>query len=106
MHVQHELGQRPLQARQRTLEHDEARTAHACRRLEIHETQRLAQLEMLPGGKIEFRRLTDPAQLLIVTLVLAVGHRLVEQVRLAGEHIVELGGQRAAGILGPLHLGL
>ena len=50
MKIKHEIAQRPFQPRQPRLQIDEARTGDFRRALEIHQPQRLAQLEMLFGG--------------------------------------------------------
>ena len=55
------------------LQHHEARARQLRRRLEVHQAQRLADLEVLLGlvGPGELRRLADPADLLVVLLVRA-----------------------------------
>ena len=72
--VEHELLERPLKPRQRTLQHDETGARHFRRGVEIHEAKRLADLEMLLGLEAirERRRATVLTKLDIVVLVLAV----------------------------------
>ena len=57
VHVQHEGGERPFQPRQRAGEHDEARAGELGRPLEIHEPERLADLEMLLRAALDVRLL-------------------------------------------------
>ena len=45
--IEHELHQRAFQPRELALQHDEPRARHARRRLEVHQAERLADIEML-----------------------------------------------------------
>ena len=85
MQIEHERRQRPLQPRQHALEHHEPRAGQLRRRLEVHQPERLADLEVLLGlvdaGKL--RRLPDAAHLPVARLVGADRHILRRQV---GDH--------------------
>ena len=104
--VQHELAQRPLQPRQRPAQDHEARTRHFCRPLEIHQAQRLADLEMLPGLEAFFegRARSNDAGLHIIMLVGALGNLVERQIgQLQQRHIERqhgggLGGGGAFGL--------
>ncbi len=89
--IEHELHQRPLHPRQRALQHHETRAGELGRRIEIHQAERLADLDMLlrpePLGKL--RRRAEAADLDIVVLVLALGRVFAGQVRDRGEFIFE-----------------
>ena len=81
--VEHELLERPLEPRQRTLQHHEAGARQFCGRLEVHEAERLADLEMLARlvHALERRRLPPAAKLDIVALVIAVRRVVGRKVR-------------------------
>src|SRR5262249_58073839 len=78
-------------------EHDETGAGELGGRLEVHQAQRFAYLEVLPWlvGPGELWRLTDAADLLVVVLVLADRHLLARQVgdnrERRGENLVGLG---------------
>ena len=91
VHIEHEGGERPLHARQRAREHDEARPRHARRALEVHAPERLADLEMLLHREVEASRLARAAQLEVGALVHALRHRLLGRVGLAGQQRIEPG---------------
>ena len=63
--VEHELSQRPFEPRQRSFQDDEPRAGELRRGLEIHQPERLAELEMLLRLKREFLRLADLTQNLV-----------------------------------------
>ena len=113
--VQHELLERARQPRERPLQHDEARARELRRRLEIHQAERLADLEMLLRREAvgKNRRLAVAAHLDIVVLVLAVGNVVERQVGDFGQRGLERGVRLALGRLHfghgrlqPRHLGL
>ena len=74
MPVDHELAQRPVQARQRAPEHHEARAGQLGRGLEVHEAEALTQLEVLLGLEVQGRPFSDLAFQAVGALVWAVGH--------------------------------
>ena len=88
--VEHELGESAFEARERALQHDEARARQFRRRLEIHQAERLADLEMLLRLKGEFLRRADFADLLVGLLVADrdVGQRRIGN---AGEKVAKFG---------------
>ena len=65
MQVEHELSQRPFEPRQRSFQDDESRAGELRRGLEIHQPERLAELEMLLRLKREFLRRAEFAQNLV-----------------------------------------
>ncbi len=99
--VQHELRQRARQARERSLQHDESRARQFGGRVEVHEAERLPDLEMLlrlkPLGKA--RRRAVPAHFDVVVLVLAVRDVLERQVRDFSQRRLERGARLALGRL-------
>ena len=74
LEVEHEGRQRPLQPRQRPLQHDEARPRQLGRRLEVHQAQGLAKRVMVLGREVEAGQRADLAQLHIGALVRALRH--------------------------------
>ena len=88
--VEHELRQRPLQPRQRALQHNEARAGEFRGGLEIHQAERLADLEMLLRLEGELLWRADFAQLDIGLLVSADRHVPRGKVRNGGEQIEKL----------------
>ena len=87
--VEHELGERPLEPRQRTLQHHEACAGQLGRRLEIHETESLADLEMLLGREVEAEDFADPAEFHIGALVRSHRHVLRRHVGDARQEIAQ-----------------
>ena len=75
---------------------NKARPRQFRRQLEVHQPQRLAELKMLLRFEIvgEMRRFADPAQLDVVSLVLAVGRFGGGQIGDRGEFDVELLSRR------------
>ena len=94
MHVQHEGGESPFEPRQHPGKHDEARARELGRPLEIHQAQRLADLEVLLHVAVRKVRLAPTSDLAIGALVGAVGHVVRWQVGETREQCVELGGER------------
>ncbi len=94
MEVEHELGKRALEPRERSLEHAEAGTRELGRGGEIHEPERLAELPMLLGLEGEVARAAVAAELSVVRLVGADRHVPVGQIGQHGEKCIELGAER------------
>ncbi len=84
--VEHELAERALEPGKLALEHGEPRARQFRRRLEIHQAERLADLEMLLR-RIGAFRLADASDLDIVGLVGANGHVVVRQVGQRGQPV-------------------
>jgi hypothetical protein len=87
--VDHELRQRPVQARQGALQDREARARHAACRLELKAAKGLAELEMLLYLEGEGLRLAPAAHFLVRALVGADGNVGVGQVRDAREQVFQ-----------------
>ena len=93
--VEHVLAERPMEASQRPLEHDEARARQLRRRVEVHEAQTLADLEMLARRKtVEHRGLADTTDLDVVVFVPTQRHIRLRLVRNVRQRL----GQRGDGI--------
>ena len=84
-------AKRPLQTRQRPLVDHETGAGEFRRRLEVHEAQSLAKLEMLFRLEREFRLLAESMMLGIVVFILAVRNIRQRQVRDLGQRLVERG---------------
>ena len=100
LHVQHELGQRPVQTRNRPAHHGKARPRQFGARVKI-QPQRRAQVDMVLGGKAQRQRICaqaplrrPAAQLHIGFFVGAHGHAGVRQVGHAGQDVLDLCLQR------------
>ena len=80
--VEHELFERAREAGERPLQHDEARARELGGDVEVHQAQRLAELEMLARlvHPSEFRPDAPAAHLDVAGLVLAVGNVVERQV--------------------------
>ena len=112
LHVQHELRQRPVQARQRPLHDREAR----ARELDAHvkvQAQRRADIDMVLGLKGKNGRRAPAAHLDVVGFAGAHGHAFVWQVGHRQQQALQLGLdllQARSGLLqlgfGRCHLGL
>ena len=72
--IEHEIGQGALEPRERPAQNHEAGARELGRALEIHQTERLADVEMLLGHEIEGGRLADFADFPVGALVLAHRH--------------------------------
>ena len=81
--IEHELAERAFEPCKLALQHREARAGEFRGALEIHQAERLADLEMLLRLEVDAARLADLAHLDIVVLVLADRH-VVE--RHVGDH--------------------
>ena len=99
--LEHEVGQRALEAGQRAPQHDEARLGHPGGALEIHQAERLADLLVRLGREGELSRPTPAAHFDVLVLGLARRHRRVGHVRDLEEealhlavHALELGLER------------
>ena len=87
VHVQHELRQRAVQARQRAAQHGEARAGQLRGGLGVEQAVRVAQFDVLARLEVEFGRLPPAAHLDVVVLVPAdrhAGQRHVRHVHLPG----------------------
>ena len=100
LHVEHQLRERALQARERAAQHDEARAGKLRGGVEVHEAELLAQRDVIERREVELRRRAPAPQLDVVARVPARRHGLVQHVRQTREEIVELRGRR-----GQLRLG-
>ena len=80
LQIEHELAKRALEPGQLALQDDEARTGQLGRGLEIHQAQRLADLEMLLRREVERRRLAMAADFAIVVGIGAVRHVVERQI--------------------------
>ena len=89
--VEHELRQRPLESRERAVEHDEARAGELAGTAEIHQPEGFAQCRMILGGKAEARRRAVPADERVVRLVAPVRHLVGGQVGERRQRRVDLG---------------
>ncbi len=88
--IQHELRQRPMQARDTALHHGEARTGQLGRNVEF-QPQRGADIDMVLGLEIEAARRADLAHFNVRRLIVADRHRFVRQVRQRQHEIAERG---------------
>ena len=93
MHVQHERGERALQPGQRAGEDDEARAGELGRPLEVHEAERLADLEVLLGAAVPERLIAPAPDLDIGAFVGPAGHIVRRKVGNTCEQFVERGGE-------------
>ena len=100
--VDHEAGNGALQTRQRTFQKHEARARHLSRRLEVHQAQRFAQLEVLLGREVELLRLAPATDLPVVRLVLAVDDVGQRQVGDHRERVVQGSDELALLFFGAL----
>ena len=73
LHVEHELAERPLEPGELTLENHEPGARHAHGRLEIHETEARAQVDVILGV-VDGERLAPAVILDVGALVLADGY--------------------------------
>ena len=80
MHVEHELPERALESGETSLQKDETRAGELCRDLEVHLTERFAEIEMLFWREriIAFR--PEMVVLDIVACVFSVGDIVKRQV--------------------------
>ncbi len=72
--VEHEGGQRPFQPGKRPLENDESGAGQLDRPLEIHQSERFAEVKMLLRRKGERRRIAPAAQFDVRGCIGAVGN--------------------------------
>lgn len=94
----------PVPAGRAALQHHEARAGQAGRRLEIHQAQGLAQIEVLARLVVEGRPLAEAPHLDIVGFRRAVGHIVGRQVRQFGQERIQLGRQFGLARFEPRHL--
>ena len=102
--VEHELGQRPVQARQGAGHDHEARAGQLGRRVEVQAAQGLAQVDMILGLEIELRYLAPGALLAVVLLVLPVRDRVMRNVGHAERDIAQRGLHLVQRFFGHLEL--
>ena len=88
VHVQHELGQCPVQARHATAHHGEPCTRELGPSGRV-QPQRLAHVQMVLHREVEGGRRTPAAHLHVVGLAAAHRHRLVRQVGQAGQQRIQ-----------------
>ena len=86
--VDHELGDCPLQFRQRAAQHAEPGAGDLRRRLHVQEFR--GQIHMIPGREVEVRGVAPPAQLDVGGLVGARRHALVRHVRDGAGELLQL----------------
>ncbi len=91
MQIEHELRQRALKPRQRAFVHHETRAGNFRRRVEIHQAERLTEVEMLFRGEVKSARFAPARDFDIIVLVNAIRHIVARRVRERGERIVEFG---------------
>src|SRR6185437_10210571 len=72
LQIDHELADRPLEPRELSLEDDEAGARQLAGACEIHQPERLAELEMLLRREVEARRRAVAADEPVAMLVRAV----------------------------------
>ncbi len=80
VHVEHELGERAVQARHGALHQREARPADLRRGVEVEAAEFGAEVDMVLRGKAEFARRAPAPDFHVVGLRLAGRHALVRQV--------------------------
>jgi hypothetical protein len=90
MQVEHELRERAVQARELTLENDEAAPGQPATETEVHGIAHGAEIHVVLWLEIEAGRLAPLALLAVVVLVVAGGHALVGQVGNAERDALEL----------------
>mgnify|MGYP003694615373 CR=1 FL=1 len=83
--VEHELPDRTLQPRQALFQHDKARAAQLCGRLEIHVAERAAEIVMRLRREGVVADLAVDVTLHVAVLVCAFGHLVERQVRNRGK---------------------
>ena len=112
MGVEHQLHQRPGQARPGIPEDGEPRPGEPGPPLEVEDPQRLSQVPMGLRLEVELRLRSEGADHHVVLFALPIGHALVGWIRHAEEEVLELslhlGERLVAGLhrLGePLQLG-
>ena len=93
VHVEHELGERPVQLRQRPLHHGKAAAGDLHCGSEVELAEALADIDMVAHREIEGLRRAPAAHFDVGGFILTHRHRFVRQVRHAHQEIVELGLQ-------------
>ena len=111
MQRDHPMTKRTFEPRERALQHREARAGELGGGREVHEPQRLAQLEMLLGGEGQRGRGAMDVQHHIGRFVGPVRHIGVQPVRQRRKQrvargFVQVGGRGGGGVHRRLHLGL
>jgi hypothetical protein len=92
--VEHELGERTVQLRQRAAHHREAAAGDLHCGGEVELVQALAEIDVIAHLEVEAARCTPAGDLDVGGLILAGRHRLVRQVGNAHDEVVDLGLQR------------
>ena len=80
VHVDHELDERAVQAREPPAQGDEPAPGELRRQLEVERAERDAEVGVVLRLEVEARRLPDPALLAVVVLVPALGHGVVGEI--------------------------
>ena len=89
VHVEHELRNCAMQARQRSLHQREARAADLCRGIEIQHAQPGPDIDMILGGKVELARLAHPADLDVVVSGCSGRHARMRQVWNSKQEVID-----------------
>jgi hypothetical protein len=69
VHVEHELREGPVQARQRTAQYRESGPSQFGRRFRVQQSVQTAQLDMVAGREFELRLFAPPADFDVLALV-------------------------------------
>ncbi len=89
MQIEHELAERPLQPCERALENHKASAGELRGGFEIHQPERLAEIEMLLGLVIVLFRCAVFVTLLVGARVYAIGHVVGGNIRQFRHRVVE-----------------
>src|SRR5438552_11216178 len=89
--VEHELRKRPLEPRERSLEHHEPGTGEFRRGLEIHQAERFAEIEMLLRLESVIALRAEAMMLDVVVGSRALGNVLERQIWNFRERVIERG---------------
>ena len=101
--IEHELRQGTVQARDSALHHCEARPGKLYTHVEI-EPQRLTQIDMVLGSKIESLRRTPATHLYIARFIRTYRNAHVRQVRDSHQHGLQFGLNLLQAIRGAIQL--
>ncbi len=89
MQIEHELGERAMQAREITGEHGKACTGDLSGDLEIEPTERFAKRDVIARREIQLARFTPATHFEIGRFVASFGNARMQQVRKAQQHLVQ-----------------
>ena len=81
MQVQHEIDQRPLEARARASEQGEPGAGNLGRTIDIQDSEGAPKVDVIQGLKIEFWRRSPPADLGVCTFIRSDGYGFVRKIR-------------------------